>query len=192
MDRERLFPEKPATTAVAIHPLLARRWSGRAFDPARPVSRADQRALIEAARWAPSSTNWQPWRLVLWERAVDAASWQRACAALDAGNRAWAERAPLLIAMCADGLDRRDRPNAWALHDVGLATQNLLLQAAALGLMAHPMAGYDPAALRVAAAIPERFIPAAMIAVGDDEYDNVFIVTVPRFGAASTLRLRDR
>lgn len=169
---DRPLPPRPAVTAAAIDPTLARRWSPRAMDPDRTVARADLLALLEAARWAPSSGNGQPWRFVFWDRARDAAGWQRALDALEPGNREWALRAPLLVSVWADRLDRRDRPNRFAGHDAGLATANLLLQAAALGLAAHPMAGYDADALRAAAAAPERFESFAVVAVahpGDPE-----------------------
>jgi nitroreductase len=158
--------EDRSGVAAPIHELLARRWSSRAFDPARPLARGTLRALLEAARWAPSSGNSQPWRFVVWDRARDEAAWQRAFATLEPGNRVWVARAAALVAVCADALDRRGQPNRFAGHDAGLATENLLLQAAALGLVAHPMAGYDGAALRAAAAIPERFTPFALVALG--------------------------
>ncbi len=160
------LPERPAATDAAVDPLLARRWSSRAIDPAATVERSRLHALLEAARWAPSSGNSQPWRFVVWDRGRDPAGWQRALAALDPGNREWVLRAPVIILVCADTLDRKDQPNRFAGHDAGLATENLLLEAIALGLVAHPMAGYDAAAMRAAAAIPPRFEPYACIAVG--------------------------
>jgi nitroreductase len=166
MPMPRDLPARPAPTSVPIDPLLARRWSPRALDPARAVTRAELATLLEAARWAPSSGNSQPWRFLVWDRDRDETGWQRAFATLEDGNREWVQRARLLIAVCADGLDRKGNPNRFAGHDAGLATQNLLLQAAALGLAAHPMAGYDAVALREVAAIPDRFQPFALIAVG--------------------------
>lgn len=157
---------KRATTVVPIEELLARRWSSRAIDADRPVARDALLALLEAARWAPSSGNSQPWRFVVWDRTRDPAAWRRAFDALEPGNQVWVVRAPLLIVVCADRLDRKDRPNRFAGHDAGLATQNLLLQASALGLVAHPMAGYDAAALRAVAEVPERFETFAMVAIG--------------------------
>jgi len=163
---KKALPERPAPTGTAIDPLLARRWSSRAIDPTATVARPALRALLEAARWAPSSGNSQPWRFVVWDRARDPAGWQRALDALEPGNREWVVRAPVIVLCCADLLDRKDQPNRFASHDAGLATENLLLQATALGLVAHPMAGYDADAMRAVAAIPPRFDPLACIAVG--------------------------
>lgn len=149
-----------------IHPLIAGRWSSRAFDPDRELTDAELAAVLEAARWAPSSGNSQPWRFLVWRRGRDPQAFAAALATLEPGNREWVVRARALVAVCADLLDKRDRPNRFAAHDAGMATQNLLLQAHALGLVAHPMAGYDADALVALAAIPARFAPQAVIALG--------------------------
>ena len=157
--------EKPATPQTPIHSLLARRWSPRALDPGRPVEREKIRAILEAARWAPSSSNEQPWRFLVFDggdpRGLEAA---RSC--LVEGN-AWARRAPvLLLSVASESFTRHGKPNAHARHDVGLATENLLLQATDLGLAVHPMAGFDAAKSAQLFGIPEGNTPLAMIAVG--------------------------
>jgi len=158
--------DKPATTGTPIHELLARRWSPRSFDSRRPVAREALHALLEAARWAPSCSAAEPWRFLVWDRDRDAAAWERAAACLDASNREWAERAPLLFAGFAAANFDNGKPNRWSQHDLGAATENLLLQATALGLVAHPMGGFDAAALGAAFAVPEGFAALAMIVVG--------------------------
>ncbi|MFO1204415.1 MAG: nitroreductase family protein [Burkholderiales bacterium] len=161
------LPRKPATTQVPIHDLLAARWSPRAFDATRAVTREQIIALIEAARWAPSCFGNEPWRFLMWDRAVDDAGWQRAFACLSAGNQPWVKNVPLLFAAIAHPtFDHNGKPNRWAQYDTGAASENLVLQAAALGLAAHQMGGFDVDRLRAEFAIPEECTPMAMIAVG--------------------------
>ena len=157
--------EKPAPVESPVHDLIARRWSPRAFAE-QPVEPEKIRSLFEAARWAPSSNNEQPWRFLVATR-DQAADHDRLFACLLEGNRKWAHRAPILILSVA-GLNFEDdgKPNRHAYHDAGLALENLLLQATALGLAAHPMAGFDRDKARESCAIPRGFDPVAMIAVG--------------------------
>ncbi len=155
----------PAPTHVPIHDLLALRWSPRAFAE-RPVEADKVHSLFEAARWAPSSNNEQPWRFIVAGK-EDEAQWNRLLACLADGNRTWAFRAPMLILSIARlNFEQWDKPNRHALHDVGLATGNLVLQATALGLVARQMAGFDVEKARVDLNIPSGYEPVAMIAVG--------------------------
>ena len=89
--------EKKAVTAAPIHELLAARWSPRAFDKARPVTRAQILSLLEAARWAPSCNGDEPWRYLVWNLAEDAAGWQQAFECLGEGNRKWCANVPVLM-----------------------------------------------------------------------------------------------
>lgn len=158
---------KLASTQVPINDVIARRWSGRALDPLRPVSREQLTALLEAARWAASCYNDQPWRFLVWDRNTDAASWQKAFDCLGEWNQKWVINAPVLMLSCAGSIfERNGKPSRWGQHDTGAAGQNLYLQAAAMGLIAHPMGGYDKDKARVAFAIPDEYTPMAMIAVG--------------------------
>lgn len=150
------------------HPIIepiAQRWSPRAFAE-RPVADETLLSLFEAARWAPSSRNEQPWRFIVGRQGRDDA-WALLLECLDQGNRRWAQHAPVLILTAASLTHARSgRPNRWAWHDVGLATSNLLVQATALGLHAHPMAGYSAERARALLGIPEDFEPVTAIAVG--------------------------
>jgi nitroreductase len=158
---------KLAQTQTPIHDLLARRWSGRAFDPAAAVTRPQIVALCEAARWAASCFNDQPWRFLVFDRHSDAAAYQRAFDCLGEWNQRWVKNAPVLLVACANGnFDYNGKPNRWGQHDTGAAGQNLYLQAAALGLMAHPMGGFDADKVRTTFNVPEAFTPMAMVAVG--------------------------
>jgi nitroreductase len=157
---------KPVQTQVPILDLIARRWSGRAFDTERPVPREAILAMAEAARWAPSSYNLQPWRFLIWERDRTPDSWQRAFATLSEGNRRWVAQAPLLISVWAHTLNARGENNRAALYDTGAAAENLCLQATALGLMTHQMGGFDGAQLQQAFEVPAAYIPVTLIAAG--------------------------
>jgi nitroreductase len=157
--------EKPATTDSPIHELIARRWSPRAFSE-RPVEVAKLRSLFEAARWAPSSNNEQPWRFLvaIKEQQED---FSRLLACLVEGNRKWAYRAPVLILSVASlNFEENGKPNRHAFHDTGMAVENLVLQSTALGLVVHQMAGFDVEKARADCLIPPGFDPVAMIAVG--------------------------
>jgi len=160
-------PHKPAITRVPIHELIAARWSPRAFDATRPVTRAQLTALIEAARWAPSCFGDEPWRFLVWDRASGPVGWERAFECLSPGNQSWVKHAPLLFAAVASpAFDHNGKPNRWAQYDAGAASENLVLQAVALGLAAHQMGGFDADRLRVEFGIPADCTPMAMIAVG--------------------------
>ncbi|MBH0193038.1 MAG: nitroreductase family protein [Nitrospira sp.] len=157
--------EKPAPIQFPIHELLTRRWSPRAFDE-RPIEPQRLKSLFEAARWAPSSNNEQPWRFIVASKDQQP-SYERLCACLVEGNRVWASHAPVLILSVASlNFTDSGKPNRHALHDTGMATENLLLQATALKLAAHPMAGFDVEQARVNLKIPSGYEPVAMIAVG--------------------------
>ena len=166
--------ERRAVTAVAIDDLLARRWSPRAFDAGRPVSREQLAALLEAARWAPSCNGDEPWRYLIWDRARDPAGFQSAFDCLSENNRKWVKNVPLLMLSCAGStFAHNGKPNRWAQHDTGAASVCLALQGAAMGLAVHQMGGYDAQKARAAFAIPEDYTPMAMIAIGYQASPNV-------------------
>lgn len=158
-------PEQAVAAGGPVLEAVRLRRSTRHFDPDRPVGRDLLLTMLEAARWAPSSRNEQPWRFLVFDGS-DPEVLERARACLNPGN-AWARSAPVLVLTVAKlHHDRDGRPNAYAWHDVGLATAQLMLQAVALGLAIHPMAGFDKARAREAFGIPEGYEPVAMVAVG--------------------------
>jgi nitroreductase len=159
--------EKLAITNVPIHELLARRWSARAFDPNRPVSREQLRVLLEAGRWAPSCNGDEPWRYLIWDRARDPQGWQKAFDCLSENNKKWVKNVTLLMLSCAgSNFEATGKPNRWTQHDTGAASVSMALQATALGMMVHQMGGFDAEKARAAFAIPAGYNPMAMIAVG--------------------------
>lgn len=158
---------KPATTQVPIDTTIANRWSGRAYDGKKAVSAEQVIALLEAARWAPSCYGDQPWRFVVWNKNTDAQVWQQAFDCIAPANQAWVKDAPVLLLACADTLfNHNQQPNRWAQYDTGAAAENLCLQAASMGLMAHQMGGFNPDAARAAFQIPDQYTLMAMISVG--------------------------
>jgi nitroreductase len=158
--------EKPAETTYSIEPLIARRWSPRAFDE-RPVEPEKLRSLFEAARWAPSSNNEQPWRFLTATKHTNRADYDKLFSCLFEGNSKWVFRAPVLMLSVASLVfEDGGKPNRHGMHDTGMAVENLVLQATALGLQVHQMAGYDVEKARRECQIPSGFEPVAMIAVG--------------------------
>lgn len=157
--------EKAAPTDLTLQPLIARRWSPRAFD-GRAVPPDVMARLFEAARWAPSCFNEQPWRFVVARRADDAA-YQRLLGCLVPANQTWAGKAPVLgLSIASLRFEKNGKDNRHAWHDVGLAVAQLTMQAMAEGLFVHQMAGIDADKARETYAIPERFAPVAGLAIG--------------------------
>jgi nitroreductase len=154
--------EKPAS---ANHPLfdpIARRWSTRAFTD-RDVDRDTLASLFEAARWAPSSGNGQPWSYIVATK-DNPDEHERMASVLMPGN-AWARKAPVLAISIAL-LHRADKPNRTALHDLGLANENLVIQAVSMRLAVHMMAGFHVQKAHEVFEIPENHDPHAMMAIG--------------------------
>ncbi|MFT4308817.1 MAG: nitroreductase family protein [Candidatus Woesearchaeota archaeon] len=144
-----------------VDDLFPSRWSPRSFNEERIDDDAFT-SLIEAARWAPSSRNMQPWRFVFAAR--DDPEWSGFLGVLDESNREWAHRASHLIIVIASADDTVVRPGV--AFDTGAAWMSLALQAQLSGLVTHPMGGFDTDAARGVANIPEGFAPIAMVAVG--------------------------
>jgi nitroreductase len=162
-----VLDDRTATTAVPLHPVLADRWSTRAFDGS-PLEGDLVTALLEAARWAPSAMNAQPWRFVVGRRDESGpdATWQAIYDTLVEGNRIWAERAPLLVLAVARTTSDDGSARAVAPYELGLAVSQLSTQAHADGLHVHQMGGFDVAAARPALGVPADFTPYVVLAIG--------------------------
>jgi nitroreductase len=157
--------EKPAENQYPIHELMRERWSPRAFAP-EMVEPGKLRSLLEAARWAASCFNEQPWSFIVATK-ENADEFQRLLGCLVEGNVLWAQHAPVLMLSVARlNFQRNEKPNRHAFHDVGQAAASLTLQATALGLVVHQMAGFSVAKAREQFSIPEGYEPVAAIAVG--------------------------
>lgn len=154
---------KNAQTEYPLHDLLRNRWSPRVFAN-RPVEPEKLLALFEAARWAPSSSNVQPWNFIVATQA-NPVDHERLLNCLTEGNIRWAKAAPVLMFSVAQ-LHRKDRPNRHAFHDVGQAVAHLTVQALALGLYVHQMGGFHQDKARETFQIPKTHEVVAGIAVG--------------------------
>lgn len=155
------------TPAHAIDPLFLLRWSPRAMSGA-PVPAAETNRLFEAARWAPSSGNSQPWRFVVSHK--EQPSFPAFFDLLVEGNRAWCQQAAALIVVCAAstrvGADGSVRPMACHAYDTGAAAMSLMLQATQQGLVAHAMEGFDKGRAALLVKAPAGVVVLCMIAVG--------------------------
>jgi nitroreductase len=152
------------TTEFEIEPMIVGRWSPRAMSGER-LAESDFMRLFEAARWAPSSGNRQPWRFAYARRGTP--PWERFLGLLDEGNRVWASAAAALIVVASRTVTERDRsPARTHAFDTGAAWQNLALQGASQGLVVHGMAGFDYDRAREVARVPAEYDVQAMVAVG--------------------------
>jgi nitroreductase len=157
--------KNPAPTETPIHEILAHRWSPRAFD-ARPVEAEKLRALFEAARWASSAYNAQPWNFIVATK-DDAANYKRVLECFVEFNQGWAKGAPVVaISVAGTKFQHNGEPNRHSYHDVGQAAATMALQATALGLQIHQMAGILPDKARETFHIPEGYEAVAGIALG--------------------------
>jgi nitroreductase len=156
--------KRPAETSTAIHDLIAHRWSPRAFE-SKPVEPEKLRSLLEAARWASSSYNAQPWYFIVGTK-DNPENYKRVLESLIEFNQGWAKNAPVLALSVAKLKFDDGKPNRHAFHDVGQAAANLSLQAEALGLSVHQMAGIDPEKARKLFDIPADYEAVAGIAIG--------------------------
>jgi nitroreductase len=162
--RKQHMPGRHAPTEHPIHELLQTRWSPRAFTT-DAISAEQIHSLFEAARWSASGGNGQPWSFVVAPR-EDEETFGLLLSCLAEGNQVWAKHAPLLILAVAKVLREPGKPNPWALYDLGQAVAHLSLQATALGLQVHQMAGFSQDQARATFAIPEDHQPITVIAVG--------------------------
>jgi nitroreductase len=154
----------PTTSAPALHDLLAGRRSPRGFSTDRPVEAETLEVLLEAARWAPSANNTQPWRFGVARRGEPV--FDALAAALAPGNQVWARNAGALLLLAAQtvGADGRDR--RWAAYDAGQAAAHLTVQAQAEGLVVHQMGGFDPDAAAAVFGLGNDVRPLVVLAVG--------------------------
>jgi nitroreductase len=177
---------KNANPDHPIHDLLAARWSPYGFAQGE-VSDSDLLSLFEAARWAPSSYNEQPWSFVVARRGASSA-FERALDCLMEANQAWARHASALVfAFVSTNLARGGKPNGMAQHDLGLAVANLTFEATARGLHVHQMGGIFPDKVRELFAVPAGHEPLTALAVGTAaELDTLDGALKERDGAART------
>lgn len=157
------YPQKKAPTELPVIDPILDRWSPLAFDP-KPVEEEKIRIMFEAARWAPSAYNEQPWRFVY---AMKGDPQREVLESLLVDGNAWAKNAGVLIlSFAAKTFVRNGNQNRHHLHDLGAASLSLVIQATALGLVSHQMSGYDAERANDALGVPSDYEPGSMIAVG--------------------------
>jgi nitroreductase len=157
--------QKPAPTGFPVHDLIRDRWSPRAF-ATKPVEPAALASLFEAARWAPSSSNEQPWAYLVATK-EDGENYAKTLSVLVEFNASWAKDAPVLVlAVAGLKFHANGTPNRNAFYDTGAATALLSVEATDRGLAVHQMAGFDPAKAKQVFEIPEDWEPIAAIAIG--------------------------
>jgi nitroreductase len=154
---------KSALSAVPLHPLLAERWSPRAFDTDHELSSPQLTSLLEAARWAPSAANTQPWRFSVAVRGT--AEHAAVMEALAPGNQAWAHAASALVVVAAQTVAADGSPQPWAVYDTGQAVAHLSIQAEHEGLAVHQLGGFDRDRITMLLDEP-GLAPQVVIAVG--------------------------
>jgi nitroreductase len=155
---------RTAATQVPLHPLLSQRWSPRAFDATHDVSERQLTALLEAARWAPSAANTQPWRFLVTRRGDR--DFTRLVDLLAPGNQGWAQHASALVLVAAETADETGAPRSHALYDTGQAVAGLVAQAQAEGLSTHQMGGFDSAGAAEVFGLAVNLTPVVVVAVG--------------------------
>ncbi|MCR9292337.1 MAG: nitroreductase family protein [bacterium] len=160
------FEHKHARPEHPIMDVIAERWSPYNYDPERSVERHKLLSCLEAARWAASSYNEQPWRFIVATK-DSPEQFERGLGCLLEANQEWARHAPVLILTAyASKFSRNDKDNRVALHDLGLAVGNLSIEATRQGLHVHQMAGVNLSRVRAVYGIPEDHEPATAIAIG--------------------------
>jgi nitroreductase len=154
---------RDAETSVPIHPLIAARWSPRALDPDGKVTDEQLRAVLEAARWAPSHGNTQPARFLVGRRGDP--TYERLFDLLSKRNKGWAHPAAVLMLACA-ATENEKGTMPMPVYGVGLAAQNLVLLAVAEGLVAHQMGGFNKEGAKLVFSLPLDVEPQVVIALG--------------------------
>ena len=156
---------KTAETAAPILPVLAERWSPRSFDADYVISDQDVTSLLEAARWAPSANNIQPWRYSVLKRDTELFE-QLTSQSLSGFNQAWAPRASALIVVSIQTLTGDGKTNHYAPYDAGLSVANLVIQTHALGLHAHQIGGFNHETAIEILQLDADIKPVVVVAVG--------------------------
>jgi len=159
--------DRIAPAAHPIHAIMAERWSPRAFDEHRTVSEAELASLLEAARWAASCFNEQPWLFCVARRDANPAEFATLLSCLSENNQGWAKRAGvLMIGLARQSFAANGNPNVMANYDLGQAVAQMALQAVAMGLVSHQMRGFDVEKARRSLNVPTGTEPMVAIAFG--------------------------
>ncbi|MDO8896520.1 MAG: nitroreductase family protein, partial [Bacteroidales bacterium] len=156
--------QKPANNIYPIHPLIRKRWSPRAF-LTKSVEKDKLQSLFEAARWAASGSNDQPWQFIVGFNGDE--TWNRIFETLVEFNQLWTKEVPVLLVACANTISKKSgRKNPSYEYDLGQAVATLSLQATHMGLFVHQMGGFDKAKTVLLFELPNTSKPIVAIAIG--------------------------
>ncbi|WP_186314662.1 nitroreductase family protein [Corynebacterium glyciniphilum] len=159
-----LINDRTARTDVPVLDVIANRWSPRLYDPHSPVDEDALRSALEAARWAPSAYNRQPWRFLVTRRGSSAH--ETVLNSLIDVNQGWAKDAGALVVVLTETVGEDGSPLPEARYDAGQAAAYFTIQAHANDLLVHQMSGFDPVAVAQAFSLDEDLVPLTVIAVG--------------------------
>ncbi len=167
--------QKNADTKVAIDFTLASRWSPFSFNPEKKLSNEQIMSLCEAGRWAHSSLNEEPWRIIVCDRETNPDAFQKSMQCIGEWHRKWAQNAPLMLIVCSDAYVKKKNvmQNKWAQYDTGACAENIALQATAIGAASHQIVGFSAVRTREIFDIPDRFEPMAFMAIGYQDKSNM-------------------
>lgn len=150
-----------------INPLFSQRWSPYAYDPDRVVNTDDLQGIFEAARWAMSAFNEQPWRYIVGVQGRSQEAWDKIHGSLMEGNQGWTKNAPVLaIGLVQENFEYNGKPNPTAFHDLGAASASLALEAAGRGLAVHQMSGFFAEKVREQFDLDDDVQPFTALAIG--------------------------
>jgi nitroreductase len=162
---EEIIDQKVASVEYSVIDLIKNRWSPRAFSSS-PIEEEKIMSLLEAARWAPSCFNEQPWNFILFKKENQEAH-KNIIDIISPKNQLWAKAAPLIILSVAKiNFEQSEKTNKHALHDVGAAVSNLTMQSNSMGLYVHQMAGFNTEKAKELFNIPDGYEPVTAIAIG--------------------------
>lgn len=157
---------KKANTDYPIHELIENRWSPYKFLPDRIIPREDLLSLLEAARWAPSSYNEQPWRFIIAPK-EQTDEFEKLLSCLVKANQEWAKNSSILmLGITHLTFDRNGKENKAAMHDLGSAVSHLSFEATTRGISVHQMIGIEPQKAKEIYAIPENYEVLIAVAIG--------------------------
>ena len=157
---------RKASTDHPVHELISTRWSPYVLD-SKPIAGTDLKSIFEAARWAASSYNEQPWSFIVGTKDGSPAIYEKVLSCLVEPNQAWAHAAPVLaLGVASLRFKRNDKPNGVALHDLGTAAAQLTFEATARGICVHQMGGILPDRAAEIFAVPEGHQVVTGIALG--------------------------
>lgn len=155
--------EKPALNQYDIHPLIKRRWSPRSFED-KPVENEKLQRVFEAARWAPSAYNMQPWSYIIGKKGTS--SYDNIMNTLIEFNQSWTKFAPVLVLVIGKEIDAKDKPNDTFKYDTGQSVAYLTFQAMHEGLFMHQMSGFSKTKAIENFSIENNYQPIAVFALG--------------------------